>query len=294
VVAILHWPVAILLALGTPFLPANMRLAGMATEDASRKQLEEVRQLSYQLLDRFRGMRTLVTLGAVERERRVVQQACDSLNRATTAVLRRAFIVAGVLDAVITCSIAVCATYVGLVLLGYLHLPWMPGLGFGVCSLSEPRVSLPDTALIVLLAAGVLELIAILPLATQSARDAIDAAGRIAVLAPPAPVSAAGDVSVVSASGGLSVQVSGLPLAPGPASGIGRLDLEFGAGELLVVSGRSGSGKTTLLRALAGELAPTTGPPRSSLPSTTVTSMRWCRTSRRVCRSTGWGRWPDQ
>jgi ATP-binding cassette, subfamily C, bacterial CydD len=154
VVAILHWPVAILLALGTPFLPANMRLAGMATEDASRKQLEEVRQLSYQLLDRFRGMRTLVTLGAVERERRVVQQACDSLNRATTAVLRRAFIVAGVLDAVITCSIAVCATYVGLVLLGSLHLPWMPGLGFGVCSLSEPRVSLPDTALIVLLAAG--------------------------------------------------------------------------------------------------------------------------------------------
>lgn len=129
----------------------------------------------------------------------------------------------------------------------------------GVCALSEPRVSLPDTALIVLLAAGVLELIATLPLATQSARDAIDAAGRIAVLAPPAPVSAAGDVSVASASGGLSVQVSGLPLAPGPAPGIGRLDLEIGVGELLVVSGRSGSGKTTLLRALAGELAPTTG-----------------------------------
>jgi ATP-binding cassette subfamily C protein CydC len=128
-----------------------------------------------------------------------------------------------------------------------------------VCALSEPRVSLPDTALIVLLAAGVLELLAALPAATQSARDAIDAAGRIAALTPPAPVFSAPGVSVASASGGLSVEISGLPLAPEPAPGIGRLDLEIGAGELLVVSGRSGSGKTTLLRALAGELTPTTG-----------------------------------
>jgi ATP-binding cassette subfamily C protein CydC len=129
----------------------------------------------------------------------------------------------------------------------------------GACMLSEPRVSVPDTALIVLLAAGVLELIAGLPAATQSARDAMDAADRIAVLAPPAPVSAAEDVSVTSASGGLSVQVSRLPLAPRSGPGIGRLDVKIGVGEMLVVSGRSGSGKTTLLRALAGELTPTTG-----------------------------------
>jgi ATP-binding cassette subfamily C protein CydD len=100
VVAALHWPVAVILALSTPILPANMRLAGMAAEDASRKQLDEVRRLSHQLLDRFRGMRTLVPLGAVERERGVVEQACDRLNRATNAVLRRAFVVSGVLDAV--------------------------------------------------------------------------------------------------------------------------------------------------------------------------------------------------
>jgi ATP-binding cassette subfamily C protein CydC len=131
-----------------------------------------------------------------------------------------------------------------------------------VCVLSAPLVSVPDTALIVLLVAGVLELLVALPAATQSARDAMDAADRLAVLAPPAAGSAAPDVSIPAASGGLGVRASGLPSAPaaGPAGpGTGRLDLEIGSGELLVVSGRSGSGKTTLLRTLAGELTPTTG-----------------------------------
>jgi ATP-binding cassette subfamily C protein CydC len=130
-----------------------------------------------------------------------------------------------------------------------------------VCVLSAPRVSMPDTALIVLLTAGVLELLAALPAAVQSARDAMDAAHRIAVLAPPTSVPGAEDGSVASlaAAGGLSVQVSRLPLAPGPGPGIGRLDLAVAEGELLVVSGCSGSGKTTLLRTLAGELTPTMG-----------------------------------
>ncbi|MCW2631147.1 MAG: CydC: thiol reductant exporter, CydC subunit [Pseudonocardia sp.] len=128
-----------------------------------------------------------------------------------------------------------------------------------VCALSEPQLSVPDTALILLLAAGVLELLAALPTAARSARDAMDAAARITALAPHTPVSAAGDACVSPASGGLPIQVRRLALAPRPSSGVGRLDLDIGAGQLLVVSGRSGSGKTTLLRVLAGELTPTMG-----------------------------------
>lgn len=87
----------------------------------------------------------------------------------------------------------------------------------------------------------------------------MDAAARITALAPHTPVSAAGDACVSPAFRGLSIQVRRLALAPRPSSGVGRLDLDIGAGELLVVSGRSGSGKTTLLRVLAGELTPTMG-----------------------------------
>jgi ATP-binding cassette subfamily C protein CydC len=180
----------------------------------------------------------MVSLGAVPQLRASARSAVDVLQH-TESDTSRAHSRARLL--VDTC--------VGVALAGVL----------ATCAIAQPRVSVPDTALIVLLAAGVLALLAALPTVTQSAADAIDAAGRIAVLTPPAPVSAAGDVSIFSGSGGLAVEVDGLPLAPGPAPRAGRLDLEIGAGHMLVVSGRSGSGKTTLLRALAGELTPTTG-----------------------------------
>jgi ATP-binding cassette subfamily C protein CydD len=127
-VAVVHWPAAVLLALATPILPVNMRVAGLAADAASRRQLDAVRSLSAELLDRFRGMHVLHTLDAAGRERRIVQRACDDLNRSTMTVLRRAFVSSAVMDLVITFAIAVTATYVGLSLLGYVHLRGAPSL----------------------------------------------------------------------------------------------------------------------------------------------------------------------
>jgi ATP-binding cassette subfamily C protein CydD len=264
VVAVLHWPVAVLLALSTPFLPANMRLAGMATEDAGRRQLDEVRQLSRQLLDRFRGMRTLVTLGAVERERRVVQQASDSLNRATTAVLRRAFVVAGILDAVVTCSIAVCATYVGLVLLGYLHLPGTPGLGF-------------VAGLLVLVLCPVY----FAPLREHASgyHERDEALAAAAILAIPL----SGPAGRALPPAGAPVDRSTGRLRFAPSVELDRLTVAFAgaeravldettvllpAGGFAVLAAPSGEGKSTLLRVVAGLQAPTSGTVRLRDPAT--------------------------
>jgi ATP-binding cassette subfamily C protein CydD len=243
-----------------------MRLAGMAAEDASRKQLDEVRRLSCKLLDRFRGMRTLVTLGAVERERRVVQHACDSLNRATTAVLRRAFIVAGVLDAVITCSIAVCATYVGLVLLGYLHLPWTPGLGFA------------EGLLVLVLCPAYFA-----PLREHASgyheRDEALAAAAILTLSIPRPA-AVGDA--LPPAGVPADQPMGR-LRSAPSIELDRLTVAFAgaeravldqatvllpAGMFAVLAAPSGAGKSTLLRVVAGLQAATSGTVRLRDPAT--------------------------
>ena len=44
--AVVHWPVAVLLALCTALLPLNLRLAGQATLTAGERQLAASRRLS--------------------------------------------------------------------------------------------------------------------------------------------------------------------------------------------------------------------------------------------------------
>lgn len=247
VVAVVHWPVAVILVAATPILAVNMRLAGMATEDAGRRQLAEVRSLSQQLLDRFRGMRTLVGLGAVAREQRAVQLACDQLNRATMVVLRRAFVVSAVLDAVITCAVAVCATYVGLLLLGYLHVGWAPPLGF-------------TGGLLVLVLCPVY----FAPLRDYAAgyheRDEALAAARM-LSGPVAPDDepAATDPSPISAPP--AVSLTRVTVDPGGERGAVLRDVTatVPACRLTVLVAPSGEGKSTLLRLVAGLARPQRG-----------------------------------
>lgn len=143
------------------------------------------------------------------------------------------------------------------------------GAGIGVaavlagCVLSTPSLHLQDTALIVLLTTGVLDLVAVLPRALRSWRDAGEAAARVADLAAP---DTGGPDGSVGRSGradrntthsgpptGLDVVARQLALDPQATCVVPELDVV--AGDFLVVTGRSGAGKTTLLRALAGETA---------------------------------------
>jgi ATP-binding cassette subfamily C protein CydD len=247
VVAVVHWPVAVILAAATPILPVNVRLAGLATEDAERRQLAEVRSLSQQLLDRFRGMRTLVTLGAVEREQRVVENACDQLNQATMVVLRRAFVVSGVLDAVITCAIAVCATYVGLLLLGYLHAGWLPSLGF-------------TGGLLVLVLCPVY----FAPLRDYAAgyheRDEAVAAAQIlrGLISRDEETDETGPRVLPAPP---EIRLTAVTVDPGGPRGaiLSDVTATVPAGRLTVLVAPSGEGKTTLLRVIGGLTTPQQG-----------------------------------
>lgn len=67
----------------------------------------------------------------MDRSRAHLAAVSTRLNRATMHVLRRAFLSSLVMDVVVTFAIAVCASYVGLVLLGYVHLPFAPPLPCG-------------------------------------------------------------------------------------------------------------------------------------------------------------------
>lgn len=246
-VAVVHWPVALLLLLATPVLPVNLRLAGLSAEAANRGQLDAVRRLSAQLLDRFRGMRTLHRLGAVEREEAVVRASCDALNQATTVVLRRAFVAAGVLDVVVTFAIAISATYVGLTLLGYLHLPAVPRLGF-------------TSGLFVLLMApayfGPLREV-------QSGYHERD--GALAAATTLMPLTSGPDADRAHPRPPLraapSVELDDVTVAHPPIDRVILADvsIRLPAGRHVVLSAPSGAGKSTLLGIVAGLRVPTSG-----------------------------------
>jgi len=122
----MSWVVGVLLLLCAPLPPVNLSIVGMGTAAVARRHADELRHLSGYFLDRLRGLPTLRALGAGEAELARVEEASNRLESASMAVLRVAFVSAAVLEAVVTVAIAVVATYIGLTLLGYVHMPGLP------------------------------------------------------------------------------------------------------------------------------------------------------------------------
>ncbi len=129
--ALVHWPAAVVLALATAMLPANMWLAGRLAQDGNDRYLHALERLGGVVLDSFRGLSTLRRLGAVGTRAATIDRASERLQRANIAVLQRAFVSGAVMDTVVTMSIAVSATYIGMTLLGYVSVPGTAPLDLG-------------------------------------------------------------------------------------------------------------------------------------------------------------------
>ena len=112
------WVVGVLLALATPIIPVYMAVTGLGAEAVSRRQLDQVAQLSGQVLERLQAMSTLRALGAIGHQRRLVERAATELAHRTVAVLRVAFLASSALEWVSTFAIGLVAMYVGATLLG--------------------------------------------------------------------------------------------------------------------------------------------------------------------------------
>ncbi len=244
----LSWPVGLLLILCLPLPPLNLSIVGMGTATVARQHGEELRYLSGYFLDRLRGLPTLRALGAEAGELGRIRAASQRLSTASMAVLRVAFLSAAVLEAIVTLSIAVVAIYVGLTLLGYVHVPGLPAhlaLGTGLFVLMvTPLYFQPMRALATAYheradaLAATEALVPLLAADQPSAEHRVE--GRLFVRPPEIEVN------------GLSVLFSDRAR---PA--LDGVSLVIGSGELVGVSGASGAGKSTLLRVLAGDLEPT-------------------------------------
>jgi ATP-binding cassette subfamily C protein CydD len=250
-----NWVVGLLLLVATPFIPLNLIAVGLGAEAVSRGQVEETHRLAHGVLDRLQGLATLRRLGASERELAALAAATDTLRRRTVAVLRVAVLSSAVLEFFGTAAIAVVALYVGLCLLGYVHL----GVG-------ADGLSLGSGLFLLLLAPAYIQPLRAAAAAYHDRAAALAAAQDLLPMAPPAETttepmndtSTPGDSKVESAP---TIELRGVTVAyPGRAQpALDAIDLSIPSGRVVGVAGPSGAGKSTLLGIIAGHVVPTAG-----------------------------------
>jgi len=251
--ALVHWPAAVILALATLVIPFNLRLAGAFAKEGNDRYLSAIQQLGAIVLDSFRGLATLRRFHAVDQRRGALAKASDRLTEANMSVLKRAFISGVAMDVVVTFSIAVVATYVGLALLRYVAVPGVAPIDLAsglfvllLCPLYfRPLTQLAsayhDRERAVAASRTILAV-----LADDAFRPAGDTRQEQAIAAPATPVAWSLDVRDMVCS----VDEQTILTVP---------RLAVPAGRWTAVMGKSGAGKTTLLRLLAGLQEPSSG-----------------------------------
>jgi ATP-binding cassette subfamily C protein CydD len=248
VTAVVQWPAAILLLLASVIVVPNLRMAGVFAKEGADERVTATNRLAAVVLDSFRGMRTLQSLGATQRRRMQLADAADRLNAATMATVRRALLSGAVMDVVITLSIAVNATYMGLSLLGYVRLD------------AAPRVTLFNGLVVLLLCPMYFAPLRAIAAAYHARERAAAAVPRItARLAGTPSAQPVRSDSPVSRPVTVLVEAASVRF-PGASEPVIRdADLTVRPGQWVAVTGASGAGKTTLLSLIAGVRAPSTG-----------------------------------
>jgi ATP-binding cassette, subfamily C, bacterial CydD len=258
VTAAVQWPAAVILLLASLLVPLNMRLAGLFAREGADERVTATTRLAAVVLDSFRGMRTLQSIGALARRHDELAGAAGRLNAATMAIVRRVFISGSVMDVVITFSIAVNATYIGLSLLGYVRLD------------AAPTMTLFSGLLALLLCPMYFQ-----PLRTMAANyhaqeRALSAVPAIiALLGEPETMPEVGERVAPPPTGAVAVVLEDITFRfPGSNEPVlGGVDVTMFPGRWTAIAGPSGAGKTTLLSLIAGVRQPTTGSVRWITPT---------------------------
>jgi ATP-binding cassette subfamily C protein CydD len=231
-----------------------MALVGMDAEARSRRQLDTVRFLSGYFLDRLKGLSTLKSLGAAEREVTRIAAASDSLGRRSMEVLSVALLSSAVLEFFSMFAIAIVAMYIGFGLLGYVHL----GLG-------PAGLSLQVALFVLLLAPAYFQPLRAFAASYHDRADAFAAAEHLLPLLQPdtprhpSELPASAEAPADKHFRGVSLQDVDVHFAGQKSPALRHITLTIQPGEMVAVTGPSGAGKSTLLAVLGGLLQPTAG-----------------------------------
>lgn len=235
------WVAGLVLLIAGPLIPVFMALVGMAAEQVSRRQMDEIGSMNAMLMERLSAMLDIRLLGASDRAAADFAGRADALRTRTMAVLRVAFLSSTVLELFSALGVAMVAVFVGFTLLGEITFgSWGTPLGLG------------DGLFLLLIA----------PEFFQPFRDFAaawhDRAAGLAVVEELDALNVAERLSFVGSAarskplpGALTLVMSGA-VASLPGRDVTLPDLILAPGETLALTGPSGSGKSTALAVIAG------------------------------------------
>jgi ATP-binding cassette subfamily C protein CydD len=259
VVLATNWLVGALVLLAAPLIPLNMAMFGMGADRISRRQANQVAELDEMVLDRIKGAGTLRTLSSVATERRRIRDAADQLANCTLGVLRVALLSSAALEGLVTYAVAVSATYIGLVLLGYVRVGWAP-----------THLNLADGIFLLLLAPTYFQPFRDLAAAYHDRKDVSAVTETLALelssldQASAARTDGVGPVTQpgrpqLPAQGVVEAEAVTLRYPGATVDAVHEVDWFVPIGAVAGVAGASGSGKSTLLRLATGRLSPSRG-----------------------------------
>ena len=236
------WVVALILLVAGPLIPVFMALVGMAAQQASERQMDEIASLNDLLMERLQALVDIRLLDAAGRVGVAFRDRAEALRARTMAVLRVAFLSSTVLELFSAIGVAMVAVYVGFALLGILRFgawggPLSPGQGIFLLLLA-PDFFLPLRDL----AAAWHDKAAAMAVARDLAA---------AEAAPELPLLGTGGAAPML-PGPAAIATAGLVAEIAPGRRVGFPDLALGPGETAAITGPSGRGKSLLLALLAG------------------------------------------
>ena len=127
-VALVSWEAALTLFVTVPVMVVFFVLLGGVVRGRAEAQEKAFGRLAAQFSDRIRTLPTILANHALLREHDKIEQRMTLYADSTMAVLKVAFLNAGIIDFFSAIAIAVLAVFLGLSHLGLMHVPGFSGL----------------------------------------------------------------------------------------------------------------------------------------------------------------------
>lgn len=245
VVFSLNWVAGLILLITAPLIPIFMALVGMGAASINQSNFQRLAKMSGQFLDVLQGLTTLKLFYRSREQVETLRTVSDAYRQTTMQALKVAFLSSGVLELFSSMAIALLATYLGLSLLGDIHL-------------GRP-ITLYSGLLILLLAPEFFMPLRELGTHYHARAQALGAAEELMPVLEAANAAVATGQAPVPEWQAIHYRAVGFSYPKSTALVLQHFNLSVQRGEKLAIVGPSGVGKSTLVHLLLRFLEPSAG-----------------------------------